>query len=58
MPSKDELANSMLSQAQLLINNGRSDLATDKLNKLIEKYPETAAAGKARTLLLQLNNAQ
>ena len=48
----------MLSQAKLLISNGRSDLAVDKLNKLIEKYPDTSAADKARALLTQLNNGQ
>jgi thiol-disulfide isomerase/thioredoxin len=55
-PSDDSLANSLLTRANLLIDNGRSDLAVSRLNELIDKYPHTAAADKARQLLTQLKN--
>jgi hypothetical protein len=51
-------ANSMLSQAKLMIANGRTDLAADKLNGLIKTYPNTAAADTARKLLATLNSGQ
>jgi thiol-disulfide isomerase/thioredoxin len=57
-PSDDDLAKSMLSVAKLLIDNNRADLATVKLNKLVDQYPHTAAADEARRLLSQLNGVQ
>jgi len=57
-PSDDDMANSMLSEAKLLITNSRSDLATDKLNKLIDQYPHTAAADQARNMIAQMNSGQ
>ena len=56
MPSDDDLAKSELSRAKLLIDNGRPELATDRLKKLIDQYPHTGPADKARKLLSQLNS--
>lgn len=44
-----------LGAAQMLIANGRSDLAKDKLQEIIQKYPGDPAAAQAQTLLDQLN---
>jgi thiol-disulfide isomerase/thioredoxin len=57
-PSDEDMANSMLSEAKLLVLNSRNDLATDKLNKLIDQYPHSAAADEARKLIAQMNPGQ
>ena len=45
----------LLNLAQAYINSSRSDLARTKLDQVIEKYPTTDAARKARELLDQIN---
>ena len=47
-----------LGLAQTLIANGRSDLAKDKLQEIIQKYPDDPAAAQAQTLLDQINAQQ
>ena len=51
----DEAAQ-LLRIAQAYISGGLPDRARDKLNQLIDKYPNSAAAAKARELLDQLNS--
>ena len=46
----------MLSLANSYIVNKRPDRAAEKLNQLVEKYPNTKAAQKAKELLDQVNN--
>jgi len=57
-PSEEELANTLLRGAKLMVTNERPDLAIGKLNKLIEQYPHTAAAKEAQTMLTHLNSGQ
>ena len=46
----------LLRVAQAYISGGLTDRARDKLNLLIQKYPNDPAAAKARELLDQLNS--
>ncbi|MGD0388749.1 MAG: hypothetical protein ABSC42_07330 [Tepidisphaeraceae bacterium] len=46
----------LLHLAQAYLNSGFPDRARDKLNLLIQKYPNDPAAAKARELLGQLNS--
>ena len=47
-------AQSLLSQAQLLMSNDRTELARDKLQKIVELFPNDPAAAKAKQLLDQI----
>lgn len=47
-------AQSLLSQAQLLMSNGRNDLARDKLQEIVQQFPNDPAAAKAKELLEQI----
>ena len=49
-------AQSLLSQAQLLIANNQPDLARAKLQSIIDQFPNDPAAAKARELLSGLGN--
>lgn len=54
----EDRADALLSQAKLLIANSRNDLAIEKLNTILDKFPQSAAADKARQLLSTLNTGQ
>jgi hypothetical protein len=54
-PSTPDEAARLLHLAQAFIASGNTDLAKDKLNQLIEKYPNDPAAAEARKVLSQLN---
>ena len=56
--SGNQEANSLLTRAKLLIASKRSDLAVDKLNTLIDQYPNSKAAVEAKQLLAQINGGQ
>ena len=50
----EKQAEAILSLANSYIAVKRPDRAAEKLQQLIEKYPNSAAAGKAKVLLEQL----
>jgi hypothetical protein len=54
-PSPDQ-PQRLLSLAQSYIASGRPDLARAKLNQIIEKYPDSDAAQKAKELLDQISS--
>jgi len=47
-------AQQLLTNAKLLISNGRPDLARPKLQKIIDTYPDDPAATEAKQLLSQI----
>jgi hypothetical protein len=49
-------AQALLSRAQLLLSNGRTDLARDKLQQIVQLFPNDPAAVKAKQLLQQIGN--
>jgi hypothetical protein len=49
-------AQSLLSKARLLLANGQTDIARDKLQQIIKLFPDDPAAAKARELLDQIGN--
>ncbi len=53
--SIEDPANSLLMLAKTYIDSNMPDRAKAKLNELLDKYPDSAAAPKAKELLAQLN---
>jgi hypothetical protein len=49
-------AQALLAKAQLLMSNGRTDLARTKLQDIIQTFPNDPVAAKAKQLLDQINN--
>jgi hypothetical protein len=54
-PAESPEAQDLLSESQSYIDNGLNDFARDKLNYLIQKYPDDPNAAKAKKLLAQLD---
>ncbi|MGA2233694.1 MAG: redoxin domain-containing protein [Tepidisphaeraceae bacterium] len=54
----DAAAASLLREGKLLLNNNHPDLATEKFNTLIERYPNSPATDEAKKLLSQMNSGQ
>ena len=53
--AEEDKANALLSLANSYIANNLPDRARDKLNELVQKYPNTTAAPQARSLLANLS---
>lgn len=53
--SSDQKADALLSLANTYVSNNMTERAKEKLNELLQKYPDSPAAAKAKTLLAQLN---
>jgi thiol-disulfide isomerase/thioredoxin len=57
-PPADAEANSLLREGKLLAANDHQDLAAEKFNTLIERYPTSPAAAEAKKLLSQIDGGQ
>ena len=55
-PSGPSEAETLLAKAQLLMSNGRTDLARTKLQEIVQDYPADPAAAEAKKLLDQISN--